>query len=108
MIAIQDIKRNGHAALKLAGDLTIYTAQEVRDAFAACLDRKQCPAECDLAEVEEIDTAGVQVLFWFRREAVSRGQTLAFTNHSPAVIEVFDLLKVAALFGDPILIHPSR
>ena len=57
--------------------------------------------------MEDLDTAGVQLLVWMKQEARRRGRNLAFFAHSPAVVEVFDLLQVAGLFGDPILIAPS-
>lgn len=106
MLAIQEAKRNGHLALKLSGELTIYSAAEARTTLAGHLDRKPGLPELDLSGLEELDTAGVQVLLWLKREAGLRNKALPFSNHSPAVIEVFDLLKVTGLFGDPILITP--
>jgi anti-anti-sigma factor len=108
MLTIQEAKHNGHPVLKLGGELTIYTAAEARSSLGERLDRKGQLPELDLSGVEDLDTAGLQVLLWLKREAVAHGKALPFTNHSPAVVEVFDLLKVAAIFGDPILISPSR
>lgn len=108
MLTIQEAKHNGHAVLKLAGELTIYTAAEARTGLAERLERKGPLPELDLSGVEELDTAGLQVLLWAKREAAAHDKPLPFANHSPAVVEVFDLLKIAAIFGDPILISPSR
>lgn len=107
MFSIQETKRNGHPTLQLSGELTIYEASEARTLLAARLDAQGKKLELDLAGLEEIDTAGIQVLLWLRREAEARGKLLPFTNHNPAVLAVFDLLKVTALFGDPILITPT-
>lgn len=106
MLAVQEAKRNGHPALKLTGELTIYSAAEARNTLGRYLDHKPGLPELDLSGIEELDTAGVQVLLWLKREAGLRNKALPFANHSPAVIEVFDLLKVTGLFGDPILITP--
>lgn len=108
MLTIHQAKHNGHPILKPSGELTIYTAAEARKNLFEHLEYKGPFPELDLSEVEELDTAGVQVLLCLKREALACGKTAVFTNHSPAVIEVFDLLKVAALFGDPILIAPNR
>lgn len=108
MLAIQEAKHNGHAALRLAGELTIYTAAEARASLAERLERKGALPELDLSGVEELDTAGLQVLLWAKREAAAHDKVLPFVHHSPALVEVFDLLRVAAIFGDPILISPSR
>jgi anti-sigma B factor antagonist len=106
MLTIQEAKHNGQSALKLIGELTIYSASEAKKGLAKCSDKK-APQELDLSGIEEIDTAGVQVLLWVKREALGHKKALAFVNHSVAVVEAFDLLKVTSIFGDPILIAPS-
>jgi anti-sigma B factor antagonist len=106
MFAIEETTRGDQPTLKLSGELTIYAAAEARQQLAERLVRKPTLAALDLSGLEELDTAGVQVLLWLKREATARDRALVLVNHSPAVIAVFDLLKVAGLFGDPILITP--
>jgi len=106
MFQIEPSTHEGEPSLKLTGELTIYAVAEARDRLSAALDRE--PAlQLNLAGVEELDTAGLQLLVWLKQEARRRGRTLVLFAHSPAVLEVFDLLKVAGLFGDPILLAPS-
>jgi anti-anti-sigma factor len=96
----------GGPALRLEGELTIYSVTEARDLLCAALDEH--PAlQLNLAGIEELDTAGVQLLAWIKQEAKRRGKALVLFAHSPAVVEVFDLLQVAGLFGDSILLAPS-
>jgi anti-anti-sigma regulatory factor len=57
--------------------------------------------------VSEIDTAGVQLLMLAKQAALARNSELRLTGHSPAVLEVFELLNVAAYFSDP-LVMASR
>jgi anti-anti-sigma factor len=91
---------------KLEGELTIFHAAEARDWLAAELARD--PAlELDLSAVTELDSAGIQVLFWLKREGQALGRSIPFAHHSPAVLEVFDQLNLVGLFGDTILITPS-
>ncbi len=106
MLTIQESKRKGQPALLLSGELTIYSAADARQGLSASIG-KGGPPEWDLSGIEEIDTAGVQVLLWAKREAAASGHPVAFVNHSAAVINAFDLLKVTGIFGDPILITPS-
>lgn len=106
MFEIEPATHEGAPALRLVGELTIYAVAEARDRLSAALDQ-QPVLHLNLAAVEELDTAGVQLLVWLKQEARRRGRALALATHSPAVLEVFDLLKVAGLFGDPILIAPS-
>lgn len=106
MFRITRSTADGAPVLRLEGELTIYEAAEARDQLGAELDLR--PAlHLNLAGLKELDTAGVQLLVWLKQEARRRNRTLALSAHSPAVVEVFDLLQVASLFGDAILIAPS-
>ena len=106
MFTIRECKKGSLIALKLSGDLTIYTATQAREEIRLQLEKHKS-LELDLWAIEELDTAGVQVLLWAKREARGRERSLPFVNHNAAVIEVFDLLNVTGVFGDPILIAPS-
>ncbi len=103
MFQIQRIEEFGQEVLRLKGDLTIHSATEARRKLEGHLGH--CPSlVLDLSEVDEIDTSGVQVLLWFKREASNRGRGIYLALHSSAVINAFDLLGVNGIFGDPILI----
>jgi anti-anti-sigma factor len=105
MLQILSSTLEGEPALRLEGDLTIYGVAEAKGQLSAALDGG--PAlRLNLSAVEELDSAGVQLLVWLKQEARRRGRTLVLFAHSPAVMEVFDLLQVASLFGDSILIPP--
>jgi anti-anti-sigma factor len=106
MLHIEPSTHENEPCLRLEGELTIYFVAEARSLLGAALD--QHPALLlNLAGLEELDTAGVQLLVWLKQEARRRGRTLSLFAHSPAVLEVFDLLQVAGLFGDALLIAPS-
>ena len=106
MLQIEPSTHEQQPALRISGELTIYSVTAARDQLCAALDQ-QPALQLNLAGVEELDTAGVQLLVWLKQEARRRGKPLTLFAHNPAVVEVFDLLQVAALFGDPILIAPS-
>jgi anti-anti-sigma regulatory factor len=61
----------------------------------------------NLAAVTELDTCGLQLLMLAKRSAAKLGGELQLVAHSPAVLEVFELLNVAAFFGDHLVIPPS-
>jgi anti-sigma B factor antagonist len=88
--------------LFIEGDLTIYRAAELKDALLAAVNHAQV-LEVDLAGVTEIDTAGVQLLMLAKRSALQLQRQLRLVAHSPAVLEVFELLDLAGWFGDPLL-----
>ena len=92
------------AALRIAGELTIFRAMELKPIVLA----NPLPEEIDLSGVTELDTAGVQLLMLAKRTASTQQRELRLVGHSPAVIEVFELLNVAAYFGDPLIMDSSK
>lgn len=89
----------------IQGDLTIFHAAEIHAELRAALERK-VPVGLDLSGVEEMDSAGAQILLWLKREARGQGQAAPFVNHSPVVVEVLDQLSLAGVLGDTLVISP--
>ncbi len=92
--------------LLLEEDLTIYHASTHKARFLEALSA-QDSVELDLSKVAEMDTAGVQLLMLFKREAQRLGKEGRLVGHSPAVREVIDFLHLAARLGDPMVIPPA-
>ena len=86
--------------LRIEGELTIYRAAELAAAMKAALAEVPAGAalELDLAEVTEMDSAGVQLLLAARRSADESGRVLRLAGTSPAVAEVFQTLQLASHF----------
>ena len=101
MTTNQDPKRDV-TVLCIKGELTIFRASELKPALLDSTLR-----EIDLSDVTDIDTAGVQLLMLAKKTAQTAQRELRLVAHSPVVIEVFELLNVAAYFGDP-LVMASR
>lgn len=96
-------KKNNHGSgLHIEGELTIFRAGELMHALLA-----EPPAtEIDLSGVTEIDTAGLQLLMLAKKKALAERRELRLVAHSAAVTEVFELLNLAAYFGDPLVVAP--
>ncbi len=91
----------------ISGELTIYTALELKDTLLTGLSTTD-DLELDLSAVGEIDAAGLQLLVMIKQEATLLGKVIRFTGHSPVVVELLDLSGLAGFFGDPLLmVHPS-
>lgn len=88
--------------LHIDGEMTIYRAAELKGVLLQAL-RAPRPLEIDLAEVIDIDSAGVQLLMMAKQAARAQGTELRLVRHSPAVLDVFELLDLAGHFGDPLL-----
>jgi anti-sigma B factor antagonist len=80
-------------SMRLEGDLTIYRAAELKQVLLEAVD-KTGPLEVDLSGVTELDTAGVQLLLLAKGAATARNKQIRLVNHSPAAVEVFELLHL--------------
>ncbi len=84
----------------LSGALCIFNAAELKIRLQQLLgDELQEVREIDLAEVCEIDTAGIQLLLASRRTAAAAGHTLSFVNPSAALLDLVQLLNLEAELG---------
>ncbi len=94
-------QQNGRIVIE--GELTIYTALELKDKLLAGLAATE-ELELDLSGVGEFDAAGLQLLVMIKQEAAALGKVLRFTGHSQVVLDLLDLSGLAGFFGDPLLI----
>lgn len=91
------------SSLVLEGVVSIYIVQELKERLLAGV-RDNPVLQLDLSQVTELDSAGLQLLYLAKREAIKQGHMLHIVAHSDAVREVFDLCNLNAWFGDPTLI----
>lgn len=91
--------------LQLHCDLTIFQAAQLWPALRDALTQVQ---EMDLGAVNEFDTAGVQMLLMLKRAAAAKNQPLHLVNHSAAVADALELINVAGLLGDPLVLPSER
>ncbi|WP_447791650.1 MULTISPECIES: STAS domain-containing protein [Pseudomonas] len=98
---------DAHQRFAIEGELSIYTAAEWKRRLDDLIGQGG-NLELDLGAVQELDTAGLQLLIMAKKEATARSQHLRLSNHSPAVLEVFKLCGMAAFFGEPILLQPMQ
>lgn len=87
------------AQMTIAGSLTIY---EVREAHSALIDLLTADNavntwHLDLSALEELDTAGAQLLLSVRKFLQQAGISLVMHNPCAAVVELLDLLRLNAL-----------
>lgn len=91
------------AQLRIEGEMNIYRAEELKRALLEPL-QNGASLEVNLSGVTELDTAGLQLLLLAKRTAQKLQCQLRLVGHSGAVLEVFDLLNLAAYFGDDLVI----
>jgi len=88
----------------IEGEMTIYRAADVKTQLLDAL-RKTQVLEVNLSGITELDTAGLQVLMLAKQTAAADKRELRLLQHSPAVVEIFQMLDLGGFFGDALLIH---
>lgn len=89
--------------LTIENDLTIFTVIDKKTSLLAFLNTGS-DLEVDLSQVEEIDTAGLQVLILIKREAAKTGKSLRFVLHSKPVLDIIELANLTTTFGDQVVL----
>jgi len=82
--------------LSLEGEVTIYTAEEIKQELFDALKKQQCTS-VNLGDVSEFDTAGFQALLFGKVYAEQNGIELRLEAPSGAVEEVFSLYAMNEL-----------
>lgn len=95
--------RSGVCSITIEGEMTIYSAQEMRAELLKMLE-KCSSLEFDLSGVSELDTSGFQLLMQVKKESNAGGKEVLFSSHSPAVLEVLELYGMEDYFGDPLVL----
>ena len=103
-MAAKTKKNDGTQSISIKDDMTIYNAASLKEMLLGYCHSGTQELQLDLSAVNEMDSAGLQLLLLLKAEAQKRGFTLRLLRHSEAVIEVFELLKLGMYFGDPIVI----
>ncbi|MFT7772822.1 STAS domain-containing protein [Roseateles sp.] len=88
--------------LCIAGELTIYRALELKPQIMDEVTQRSRPC-IDLSGVEEVDTAGVQLLLLAQREALARGVELQLLSPSAPVCDALALLWLSPRLEAPLV-----
>ncbi len=83
--------KDREAVLKIRGPLSVYEVAALRDEFLECFE-KYDGLRLDLSEVDECDTAGVQLLYSARATVRDTGKHFDISDPSPSVIEAMTLV----------------
>lgn len=97
----------GRCALRMEGDMTIYTAAQLKISLLEALNKCH-EVEVDLSEVTDMDSAGLQLLILAKREAARDRKSVRLVAHSAASLNVIDTYDMVGYFGDPVVISAPR
>ena len=86
-------KKNGLCKLAISEEMNIYCAQQLKDEVADYWpDYNQF--EIDLSDVAEIDSAGIQLLLLWHKEAKIQNKTIIYQHCSQAVHTALDVYQL--------------
>lgn len=85
----------------IRGPMTIYEAVDHKHELLAALADGD-GLEIDLSEVDEMDTAGLQLLLLARREALRAGKAAVLVGSSAAAQEVLARYRLASMFRNDV------
>ncbi|ANF26108.1 STAS domain-containing protein [Pseudomonas stutzeri] len=92
--------------LCLTGSLTIYEVGEAHTTLLSMLATPEAhPCLLDLEALEDLDTAGAQLLLATQRHFEAAGGSLKVQGPAAAVTEVLELLRLETLYPDVLLAH---
>lgn len=84
--------------ITVQGELTIGNAAELKGQLLQAMDDCGC-ALLDLSAVNDMDTAGFQLLSMLKGRAEATGTPFGITAHSPASRGLINLLMASGEFG---------
>jgi anti-sigma B factor antagonist len=85
----------------MEGPLTIYTATEQKDLLLSLFPLAY-EVELDLSNVDELDSAGLQLLILIKRESLKEGTQLLLSNLSATVTDAIRLSGLDDYFANPL------
>jgi anti-sigma B factor antagonist len=95
---------NNFCVVELKGGVTLSYAIELKDVLLESIANHP-DIEVRLNDINEIDTAGVQMLWLAKREARQSNKTLRYVDHSPVVAELLQIYNLIEVFADPLPDH---
>ncbi|MDF1762838.1 MAG: STAS domain-containing protein [Oleibacter sp.] len=101
MFKYQTFKRK--CRITISNEMTIYTAGELKEKLSQVLDDPR-DLEINLSKVNEIDSAGIQLLMLAKKSRSLKQYKLSLVEHTHDVIDAFEALGLVSYFGDPLLI----
>ncbi|RMQ45395.1 hypothetical protein ALQ04_00667 [Pseudomonas cichorii] len=97
MFSITDATPDSPALMHVTGDLTIYEVRQARELLMPLLTTQTQSWQLDLSGIDELDSAGAQLLLALQRELSLAGTPATVRAASPSVIEMAGLLALDVL-----------
>ncbi|MBI6855475.1 STAS domain-containing protein [Pseudomonas lijiangensis] len=97
MFSITEGTQDTPTLMHVKGDLTIYEVRQAHELLMPLISPQAQAWQLDLSGVDEIDSAGVQLLLALQRELSLSGASATVSAASPSVMEMTGLLALDVL-----------
>lgn len=103
MILTKTYDRDRRCVFSCTGSLSINTVKGAWKDLSPLLDDHEVVV-LDLRQIDEVDTAGLQLLTVLKKKAHLTGIKIKFINHSNPVLRLIELFGTTGLFRDKIIL----
>lgn len=97
-MSLKPIMLDGHVRLVIDGSFTLAQAAYYKKQLLQALAYPAPLLAIDLSALEEIDTAGLQLLLLLQRETAAHGKCLVCDGMSPVLADLLDMLQLRDSF----------
>lgn len=97
-ITVETSESGGEIAIKVAGEVDLYTSPDLRNAISKALGKGTGPVRVQLEEVSYMDSSGVATLVEGLRSADRGSIDFILDNPSKAVMKVLQLSRLDSVF----------
>ena len=105
MFKIQELKRKCRVFIE--GEMTIYNAEVIKENLDGIIDDPR-ELEINLSKINEIDSAGIQLLMLTKKERALHDRKTSLAAHSNAVVDVLEIFGLVPYFGDPVVMTRNQ
>ena len=95
---VETVERDGHAELRLVGELDMDAADRLAQALRPVFDHGVPKIVLNLSELRFIDSSGLRQLFLALRHQRSHGGDVVLHAPSAATLRVLDIVGMTTLF----------
>jgi len=100
-ITIKD-KKDSPTLIIIQDEMTIYNVLEHKKKLYPYLKNEKS-LQIDLSNVSEIDSAGMQLLIFFKYQSQIEKKEITFIEHSESVMEVVNIFSFSSFFDIPVI-----
>ena len=97
-ISVETNETGGQTAIKVTGEIDLYTSPDLRNAISKALGKGSGPVSVHLEEVSYMDSSGVATLVEALRSADRGSIEFVLDTPSKAVMKVLQLSRLDSVF----------